>query len=82
MFNQFVLLKKSSIIKSVYCPVGWGCRIHRLHLCIGVRPHPKECPAYDTKQSDGEVSVTLEFWGMRNSPSLPMLPGPHWLGIV
>ena len=24
----------------VNCPVGWGCRIHRLHLCRGVRPHP------------------------------------------
>ena len=26
---------------NVTCPVGWGCRIHRLHLCTGVRhPHP------------------------------------------
>ena len=23
-----------------YCPVGWGCRIHRPHLCRGVRPPP------------------------------------------
>ena len=23
------------------CPVGWGYWIHRLLLCIGVRPHPK-----------------------------------------
>ena len=23
-----------------YCPVGWGCRIHRLLLCRGVRPPP------------------------------------------
>ena len=37
------------------CPVGWGCRIHRLLLCRGVRPPPNECPGYDTKQSDGEV---------------------------
>ena len=22
------------------CPVSWGCRIHRLHLCRGVRPRP------------------------------------------
>ena len=22
------------------CPVGWGCRIHWLHLCRGVRPLP------------------------------------------
>ena len=22
------------------CPVGWGCRIHRLHFCRGLRPPP------------------------------------------
>ena len=29
-----------------------------------------ECPGYDTKQSDGEVPVMLELWGMRSTPSL------------
>ena len=33
------------------------------------------CPAYDTKQSDSEVLVMLEFWGMQITPSLPLLPG-------
>ena len=28
---------------------------------------------YDSKQSDGEVSVMLEIWGMQNTPSLPLL---------
>ena len=23
------------------CPVGWGCRIHQLLLCRGVRPHQR-----------------------------------------
>ena len=32
---------------------------------------PYECPAYDSKQSDGEVPVILELWGMRSTPSLP-----------
>ena len=41
------------------CPVGWGCRIHCLHFCKGVRPSPKEFPGYDTKQSDGEVPMML-----------------------
>ena len=58
------------------CPVGWGCRIHRLFLCRGVRPPPNECPRYDIKQSDGEVPV------MRSTPSLPLLPGPLWPGVV
>ena len=58
------------------CPVGGGCRIHRLHRYRGAR-HP-----YDTKQSDGEVPVMLELWGMRNTPSLPVLQGPLWPGMV
>ena len=37
-----------------YSPVGWGCRIHQLHICSGVRP-PNECPGYDIKQSDGAL---------------------------
>ena len=61
----------------VSCPVGWGCRIHRLLLCRGVRsPRSNECPEFDTKQSDGEVPVMLELWGMQSTPTLPLLPGP------
>ena len=26
-----------------------------------------ECPAYDTKQTDGEAPVTLEIWRMQSS---------------
>ena len=56
------------------------CRIHRLNLGREVRPPtPNECPGYDTKQSDGEVPVRLELWGMQSTPSLPLLPGPLWL---
>ena len=32
-----------------FCPVGWGCRIHRLLLSRGLRPPPNECPWYDIK---------------------------------
>ena len=35
------------------------------------------CWRYDTKVSDGETLV-LEFWGMGNTPSLELLPGPLW----
>ena len=41
-----------------------------------------ECPGYDTKKSDSDASVMLEFWGMRIIPSLPLLPGPLWPGVV
>ena len=65
----------------MYCPVGWGCRIHWLLFCREVRP-PNECPAYDPKQSDGEVPVMLELREMRSTPSLASLPGPLWSEVV
>ena len=71
------------MINPVYiCPVGWSCKIHRLHFCRGVRPPPNKCPGYDTKQSDGKVPVMLGIWGMWRIFSLPLLPGPLWLGTV
>ena len=69
-------------ISSFVCPVSWGCRIHRLHHCRGVRPPPNECLRYNTKQSDGEVPVMLELRGMQSTPSLPLLPGPLWSGVI
>ena len=62
-------------------PVGWGWRIHQLNLCGGVRPHQR-VSWHDTEQSDGEVPVMLELWGMQNTPSLPSLPGPLWPRLV
>ena len=55
------------------CPVGSGCRIHRLLHCGGIRQSTNECPGYNTKQSDGKVLVI---------PSLASLPGPLWPGVV
>ena len=78
----FYILKMLEFYCKAHCPVGWGCKIHQLRLCRGVRPLFHECPEYDTKQSDGEVPVMLELWGMQSTPSLPLLPGPLWLGMV
>ena len=61
-------------------PFDWNSRIHRQYLCKGIRP-PCESPGYDTK-SDGEVSAMLEHWGMQSTPSLALLPGPLWPGMV
>ena len=38
----------------------------------------RECPRYDTKQSDGEVLVKLELCVMPITPSFPSLPVPLW----
>ena len=35
-----------------------------------------ECPVYDTKQSDREVPVMIEFGECTSTPSLSSLPGP------
>ena len=66
------------------CTDTVGSRIHQMHLRRRVR-HPtttNECPGYNTKQSNGEVPVILELWGMRSTPSLPSLPDPLWPGVV
>ena len=41
-----------------------------------------ECLGYDTKHSDGEAPVTLELWGMQNTPSMTSLPCPLWPRVV
>ena len=56
-----------------YCPVGLGCIIHQLLL---------ECPGYDTKQSDVDVPVMLELWGMQNTASFLLIPVPLCPGVV
>ena len=38
--------------------------------------HRGKCPGYDAKQSDGEVPVMLELWGMQSTPLLLSFPGP------
>ena len=61
-----------------------SCVINSLPRQLGCRipPHINECPRYDTRQSDGEVPVMLELWGMRSIASLLLLPGPLWPGVV
>ena len=41
-----------------------------------------ECPAYDTKQYDGEASVMLALWEIRSTPSMPSLLSPLRPGVV
>ena len=41
-----------------------------------------ESPGYDTKQSDDESPMKVEFWGIRSTLSLPLLSGPLWSVVV
>ena len=75
--SLFIQYKKHSIRLA-----GWDCRIHRLHHSRSVRPSHNEGPGYDTKQSDCEVPIMLELWGIRSTPSLPSPQGPLWPRLV
>ena len=41
-----------------------------------------KCPGYDTKQSDGEAPVMLEFGGIWSTLSLLLLSGTLSPGVV
>ena len=82
MFFLFLIfILDSTVIHSTtrktraYTYTNLGCRIHRLFLCKGVRP-PQTIPGYNTKQSDNDVPVMLELWGM------PSRPSSLWPGVV
>ena len=49
--NDEMLVWDNFFVKS---PIGRGCGIRQLHLSRVIRPFRNECPAYDTKRSDGE----------------------------
>ena len=48
----------------------------------GLTLTPQRVSWYDTKQSDDEVLVMLELCGMQSTPSLPLVPGSLWPGVV
>ena len=67
-----------------YYYLALSARAAEYTYCIsaeGIEP-TKECPGYDTKQSDGEASVMRELWGMRSTSWLPSLLGLLWRGVV
>ena len=57
----------------IYCPVGWGCRIRRLHLCRGVRP-----PMSVLDMTLKNLMVSFQWCWIFGE----LLPGPLWLGMV
>ena len=75
----------------------WNKTVLTLTLCIAQSAGAVECtdcasaagwdlpsgyPGCDTEQSGVEVSVMLELWGVQSAPSLLLLPGPLWPGVV
>ena len=78
---NWIIWNKTVWHLTLYIGQSAGAVEYTASLQRGKTP-PNECPGYDTKQSDGEVPAVLELWGMQSTPSLPLLPGPLWPGVV
>ena len=77
-FNLNILANAKFITSN---KIVWDCRIRRLLFCRGVRP-TNEWSGNDAKQSDCEVTVMLELWGIWSTPLLPSLRSLLWPGVV
>ena len=70
-----------SIVKVIPWIPSTGCTCY-LRRSISYFVSPAGVNMQHTKQSDGEVPVILDFWGMRSTSSLPSGPGSLWPGVV
>ena len=69
LFFSFMCVVTLIVLPQFSWPVGWGCKIHWLHLCRGVNPPP-------TSVLDMTLNNLMELSRMQSTPSLPSLPGP------
>ena len=71
-FNSFLYQQNHT------SPVSWGCRIHRLHLCRGVRPPPYQHMSWILHYTIWWWwSILGDFWNVECS-SFSSLSGPLW----
>ena len=84
MKKKWVHIKNDnkSYIIHVFAPLTGAVKYTDCTSAEGYPPTSNECPDYDTKQSDGEVPVMLGPWGIWSAPSLPLLSGQLWPGVV
>ena len=63
---------------------AWGGAVEYIECFSAEEWHlpPQRVSWFNTKQSDGEIPAILKLWGMWSTPSLPLLPGPPWPGVV
>ena len=47
---------------------------YHISMFISIKKYRNECPAYDTKQSDGEVPVTPDLCGMQSTLFIAISP--------
>ena len=83
LYSLSITVKMRTIVRIVYSPIGWGCRIHRLHLYRMVRPHHQQVSRiWHLSNLMVRLQVMPELWQVQSTPSLPSLPGSLWLREV
>ena len=75
-FTKFTDLIRHENLWLFSYPVGWGCRIYRLHLCRGVRSPPQRVSWIWHLPIWWWVSSNAGVLGNAEYPLLPSLPGP------
>ena len=80
-FSTFLMSKASLKNKLLFCPFFEDSETLTVSPAEdkAVPPKKKECPGCGTKLYQAQV---LEIWDEWSSPSMPLLPGQHWLGMV
>ena len=72
-----------AIISSPLWPgVIWLCRLGQLNTPTSSLQRGKTPPENVQDLTQNNLMVILELWGMQNTPLLPLLTGPLWLGVV
>ena len=66
----------------MYSPVNWGCKIHQLHLCRGLRPSPPTSVLHMTLNNLLPRLQPMRFGEYRKPLQLLMLSGLLSPGVV
>ena len=68
----FLLTTLCKVLLSFINPVGWGCRIYRLHLSTRIRPFPATS-VLDMTQNNLMVRLQLHFWSFGKNLFSPLI---------
>ena len=83
-FTPVSNVREFNIELSPKCNVAQSAGAVEYTNCVSVegQDFSNDSLGYDTKQSESEVPVMLELWGIQSTLLLPLLPGPLWPGVV
>ena len=79
MLNLIITIKYKYLQPLIAQSAGY---VEHIDFISADRWDPQRMSWYDIKQSDGQVLLMLDIWGMQGNPSLSSLPGSLWFGVV